>query len=131
MQMENLCLNKKRLVNITIFLLLFVFFFVIVIQRVSFGCLLQRLSGLPCPACGMTRAFYKIFRLDFIGAFKTNILSIPLSLFLAFMVISLLYDIIFNKVIFVSTSLKLFSKYYIVIIIALIISWIYNIVIYM
>lgn len=36
---------------------------------VLFGCPLYRFTGLPCPLCGMTRAWLAALRLDFSAAF--------------------------------------------------------------
>lgn len=35
----------------------------------SLPCLLYTLIGIPCPGCGMTRAWLAVFRLDLAGAF--------------------------------------------------------------
>ena len=39
--------------------------------------------GLPCPACGMTRAAFSLLRLDFAGAFRYNpgIFLVPLGIY--------------------------------------------------
>ena len=37
---------------------------------VCFGCAVYRLLGVPCPGCGMTRAWLQALRLDFAGAFR-------------------------------------------------------------
>ena len=36
------------------------------------GCLFKKLIGIPCPACGMTRAYTAIFKGDFAAAFYYN-----------------------------------------------------------
>lgn len=38
----------------------------------NFVCSVKRAIGLPCPGCGMTRAFVSFFRLDFIRSFLYN-----------------------------------------------------------
>lgn len=42
-------------------------------------CPFRALTGLPCPGCGMTRAFLALGRLDFAGAWAYNPLSLPLA----------------------------------------------------
>lgn len=35
-----------------------------------FGCTYKKLLGIPCPGCGMTRAWLSLLRGDIIGAFR-------------------------------------------------------------
>lgn len=35
-------------------------------------CLIYNITGLPCPSCGMTRAFLSLARLDFMKAFHDH-----------------------------------------------------------
>lgn len=44
-------------------------------------CIFKNLFHIPCPGCGLTRAFYSILHGDFCSAFYYNALSIPLSFF--------------------------------------------------
>lgn len=37
-----------------------------------FECTLRRVSGLPCPGCGGTRAFYHLFRGEIVQSFRLN-----------------------------------------------------------
>lgn len=51
------------------------------------GCPFRRLTGIPCPLCGMTRAVLSALRLDFSLAFNHHplfFLMPPLGLFLLF-----------------------------------------------
>ena len=34
------------------------------------GCPFRNLTGIPCPGCGMSRAWFAALRLDFSGAFR-------------------------------------------------------------
>lgn len=36
------------------------------------GCLMKAVLGIPCPVCGMTRAYLSLLRLDFRAAFEYN-----------------------------------------------------------
>ena len=47
---------------------------------VCFGCAVYRLLGVPCPGCGMTRAWLQALRLDFAGVFRWHPLfwTVPL-----------------------------------------------------
>lgn len=46
------------------------------------GCIVKQTVGLPCPACGSTRAALALTRLDFLGAFTLNPLATLGLLFL-------------------------------------------------
>ena len=48
-------------------------------------CPVVLLSGYPCPGCGMTRAMFKVLRLDFAGAWEMHPFIYPIGiLFLSF-----------------------------------------------
>ena len=48
-------------------------------------CPVVLLSGYPCPGCGMTRAMFKVLRLDFAGAWEMHPFIYPIGiLFLLF-----------------------------------------------
>ena len=44
------------------------------------GCPFLKLTGLTCPACGITRAWVYLFKGDIAQAFQFNAMFIPLSL---------------------------------------------------
>jgi len=41
-------------------------------------CLFRLVTSIPCPACGLSRAFLYAARLDFLAALRMNILFLPL-----------------------------------------------------
>ena len=47
-------------------------------------CLINTITGKPCPGCGMTRAFLSLGQLNFEQAFKENLLSFFLFPLVAF-----------------------------------------------
>lgn len=53
-------------------LLIFLVYVVITYAFHLQNCLVKLLIGYPCPGCGMTRAFFSLLRLDFVGAFRYN-----------------------------------------------------------
>ncbi|MBQ3182044.1 MAG: DUF2752 domain-containing protein [Clostridia bacterium] len=57
---------------------------VLVFAWAYFGiyCLFKRLLGIPCPGCGMTRAYLALMRLDFARAFEMHPMfwSVPILL---------------------------------------------------
>ncbi|NBH84470.1 DUF2752 domain-containing protein [bacterium C-53] len=66
-------LNKKKNSIILILLLLlalsFLTWVLYHITGVNTGCITKAFTGLPCPGCGMTRAWLSVFHLDFQSAF--------------------------------------------------------------
>ena len=44
----------------------------LVMYRTGISCVFQHFLGIPCPGCGMTRAFLCLTRLDFAGAWRYN-----------------------------------------------------------
>ncbi len=53
-----------------------------VLECIPLYCPFRAISGIPCPGCGMTRAFLALAEGDFLGALRFNPLSIPLFAFL-------------------------------------------------
>ena len=43
-------------------------------------CLFRLVTGIPCPGCGLSRAFVYALRLDFLAAMRMNFLFLPLVL---------------------------------------------------
>ena len=114
---------KNRIIKIFIIIIEIVILYLFL--NFNIGCIFKKIFGFCCPSCGLTRAFISILNLNFIDAFKYNIISIPLFIFIIIFNILLLYDIIFDK----NKSYKLMEKvfrYYIIIIILLVITMIIN-----
>lgn len=114
----------NRLKNILILIILLIFLLSITIIPVS--CIFKQFTGIYCPGCGMTRAFYSILSFNFVNAFFYNILSIPLFIFLIIFIYNLIIDVVKNRFSFIPILFKLFSKYYIVIIVLLFFSFLFN-----
>ena len=55
---------RLKLLALAVFLLLLLTWYVL-----DLPCVLYALIGIPCPGCGMTRAWLAVFRLDLAGAF--------------------------------------------------------------
>lgn len=47
-------------------------------------CPMVMITGLPCPGCGLTRAVFCLFRLDFSGAFRIHPFIYPIVLYIGF-----------------------------------------------
>ena len=101
-------------------------YYLIFIKNITIPCLFKLITNIPCPGCGLTRAFKSILNLKFINAIKYNILSIPLFIFLIIINILLIIDIINNNNLTKKLINKI-SKHYKLIIILLLITEIINI----
>ena len=117
---------KKRIINLIILLSGTLFIFIIVTGKFNVECLFKKIFHISCPGCGLTRSFRSVLNLDFINAFKYNILGIPLFILCIIYTILLIKDIITGKDATNGWIIKIFSKYYILIICLFIISMIIN-----
>lgn len=52
---------------------------VAVFKAFGINCLVRRITGLPCPACGMTRAVFALLRGDFLGYAASNAMALPVA----------------------------------------------------
>lgn len=102
-----------------------IFFYIFFVLKIDISCLFKTNLGIRCPGCGLTRAFRAILSLDFTEAIKYNILSIPLFVAFTFLTIVLIIDIVRNRR-YVEKYLKIFSNYYVLIIILVIITMFIN-----
>ncbi len=72
--MKALKLHHKIIILILLLLIIFGMWYF------ETGCIVQKVIGVPCLTCGMTRAFFALINGNFVLAIKTHpmILSIPL-----------------------------------------------------
>jgi len=115
----------KKIYKINLLLIEITFIYLIFIKQISIPCASKKLFNISCPACGLTRAFKSLLKLDIANAIEYNILSIPILIFIIIINITLLDDLITNK----DKTNKLFKtlgKYYILIFILLILTAITN-----
>ena len=119
-------MNKKSKQIMLAFLILLIFG-VLAIFFLDINCIFKSIFGIPCPGCGLTRAFRAILHGNFLEAEKYNILSIPILIFYLFFFILIILDFI-KKTNKTETLLKKIGNHYILIIIILIINWVINII---
>lgn len=117
---------KNRLVALAICLCIFAIYYIFQIYGLSASCIFKKYLKISCPACGLTRAFKALFKFDIYMAFKYNILSIPVAVILCILIPTLIYDVIFGKDIALRKIKEIFCDYYILIILGLGISFVYN-----
>lgn len=116
----------KRVINLLIILFGILFVYIVITGTISFKCVFKELLGISCPGCGLTRSFRAIINLDFIAAFRYNILGIPLFVSIILIAISLICDIILNSDRTLRFTYNFFKKNYAIIILMLVVSLIVN-----
>lgn len=114
----------NRLKNGLILIILISFLAFVAIMPVS--CVFYTITGIYCPACGLTRAFINILHFNLLEACYQNILSIPVFIFLIFSIFMLIKDFVQNRFSYIPSLLSFFEKYAILILALLIISFIFN-----
>jgi hypothetical protein len=65
---------------------------VFLFTTISFPCFFKMIFKIPCPGCGLTRAFRAFIRLQFLEAFHYHPFSIPLFIFLILLNCFMIYD---------------------------------------
>ena len=113
----NLKTNSNRVVNILILLIAFTLFMMIFILDTKIPCVFKSMLGISCPGCGMTRAIHEILHFNFFQSIKYNILALPLVVLGIILTPVIIYDIIFNKNIFITVSNKILTKYWYIVLI--------------
>ena len=120
----------NRIKNFIIIIILIIFLYIIAILPVT--CIFKSVTGILCPACGMTRAFWSIMNFNFLQATYFNILSIPLFypflfwLCLFYFIIRLIIDLIANTFIFIPNLIAFLGRHYWLFLLLLFISFIFN-----
>ena len=116
----------KRLKNILIFLSTNLFAFICMSGKFKLDCILKKILGIRCPACGLTRSIKALLEFDIITSFKYNIFGPIIFILFIIFIVSMLKDIIKDENNTIKYTYKILSKYYYIIIICLIISMIIN-----
>ena len=118
-------MNKKNKILILFLYLGLILIFLLYLKS-NIPCLFKTIFSIPCPACGITRAFKLILNFKIIKSFSYNILAFPILIILITILILDIIDIIFKKK-YLNKFINLIIKNYYIIIILLILSWIINI----
>lgn len=108
---------KNRIKNSCILAILIIS--LLIIRTIPVTCIFKQVTGIACPACGMTRAFNSILFLNFVNALYYNILSIPLFIFITLSIVILIYEIIFNKFVYIPKLLESLSNKFVILILFL------------
>ena len=77
--MKRKFLREDKLIAVAIFAVV-----VLVLYALKTPCVFELLTGIPCPACGLTRACIAFLRFDIVGAFEYHSLfwTLPVILLL-------------------------------------------------
>lgn len=75
--------NRKHLTR-GLFLLAIVVLFLGIAVGTGTGCLVRKFTGIPCPGCGLSRAWFAVLRLDLGAAFRYHPMFWSVPVFLAF-----------------------------------------------
>lgn len=121
-------MSKQYKLILTIFGILLVCGLLVVFVF-DINCLFLSIFKIPCPGCGLTRAFRAIFEGNITLALKYNFLSIFIFIFLLVSLILFIIDII-KKSNYLEKYIISFKKYYLLIFILVVIAWIINIIKY-
>ena len=114
----------NRFKNLIIIIILISFLCVVVVMPVT--CVFTTVTGIYCPACGMTRAFLAIFHFHLLEACYQNLFSIPFFIFIVFSTTMIIKDFIQNRFTYIPKDLAFLGRHYLFILILLVISFIFN-----
>lgn len=117
-------MNMARVKNLIILIILFSFLCLVAIMPVT--CIFKTVTGISCPACGMTRSFLAILHFNFLEACFQNLLGIPLFIFLAFSVVRIFYDLYKNIFSYIPNLLDFLGKHYILFLLLILVSFVFN-----
>lgn len=101
---------------------------VFVVTPFSIPCLFKLVTGIPCPGCGLSRAFILLLRLQPLDAILMNILFLPLAVGAAAYFVVAVANIKTGINYVEKLNKKLANKYIITLaVILMVLSWVYNI----
>lgn len=118
---------KYRIKNGILLILVGISLFMIFHFSLRPECLFKKMTSIPCPACGLTRAYLEILKGNIIQSFSYNILAVPLFIGMLISIWLIIEGFFKNQDLFFSKMFSFFQKYDKFILFLLLISWILNI----
>ena len=119
----------KRLTNIFWIFIPILLGILFIILDIIYVCPFNYYFHIPCPGCGMTRAFKLILQGNILESLRYNLLAIPLFIFIILSMIFLVVDIIKNQTKYLAYIERISQKYGVWIILAVLVVWMCNIII--
>jgi hypothetical protein len=115
-------LNVLLSSNFILIFLIFIRYVVVGLNGLPHFCLFQRIFGIPCPGCGITRSFIALSELNIASSWHYNPVGIFIILFILIQIPMRVYAMIFiNKGESISSLSKILSN---LIVLSLLIVWI-------
>ncbi len=71
-------MSKKKLILLHVFVFLILGIYIFLSLKFRIYCPIKKLTGIPCPACGSTRAVLALLRGDFKAYLSFNPFAVPL-----------------------------------------------------
>ena len=91
-------------------------------------CIFKNITGVPCPACGSTRATLQLFHGELWGSILINPLGVLTNLFILISIFWMLFDIARSKETFFPFLIKDWNnKIKIFIVLIVLVNWMWNI----
>ena len=119
----------KRLTNIFWIFIPILLGILFIILDIIYVCPFNYYFHIPCPGCGMTRAFKLILQGNILESLQYNLLAIPLFIFIILSMIFIVVDIIKNQTKYLAYIERISQKYGVWIVLAVLIVWMCNIII--
>ena len=92
-------------------------------------CVVKSLSGLPCPTCGSTRAFARLFELDLAGALAMNPFTMLVAVVIAVWAVADVLLLPWHRALRVSLSPSLGRALRVAAFVAFFANWVYLLVV--
>ena len=102
-------------------------FSIVIIKDINVGCFFKTYFHIPCPGCGLTRAFIALFNFDFLRAIYYNYLVYPIVIIWFYCLFLIYKDILCKQNNLLSFYNKFFAKKYKLIIFLLVVAEFINI----